>query len=82
LLGIEKTTLTRNLQTLETQGCIRIESGKDKRTRLIRITSQGLSLVKKAFPFWKKAQAVVAKSISPDILQELANRAENIDELI
>ena len=39
-LGMDRTTLTRNLSVLERQGYINISAGKDTRTRIVTITSQ------------------------------------------
>lgn len=78
LLGLERTTLTRNLQTLELQGYTDIKTGEDKRTRLIEITPQGVAAIEKAYPFWQKAQALVAEHLSPATLKSQAMTASRI----
>lgn len=78
VLGMERTTLTRNLQILEKQGYVYVESGKDRRTRLIGLTSQGALAFQKAYPFWKKAQTLVAEHMSPEMLKTLAITASQI----
>src|SRR5947208_13376839 len=60
ILGMERTTLTRNLTLLEEQGWISINAGDDPRARIIGITAQGRSVVRRSFPYWSKAQAHVA----------------------
>ncbi len=57
LLGMERTTLTRNLALLETNKWISIKSGDDPRARMIAITAQGRGVVRRGFPFWSEAQA-------------------------
>ena len=55
ILGLERTTLTRNLSALERQGLIRI--GKvDGRTRKVMISPVGADRLEKALPLWNRAQ--------------------------
>jgi DNA-binding MarR family transcriptional regulator len=57
---IDRTTLARNLDLLKQQGLVRIQTGEDARVREVSLTTAGHDRVTAAFPFWKKAQAVVA----------------------
>jgi DNA-binding MarR family transcriptional regulator len=66
LLGMERTTLSRNLALLEGKGWISISAGDDPRARLIAITAQGRGLVRRSFPFWSKAQAQIGKLLGAD----------------
>ena len=56
LLGLERTTLTRNLRPLARDGLVRIDEGDDRRVRRAAITRKGEEAARRAFPFWKKAQ--------------------------
>src|SRR5258708_25765579 len=51
-LGMERTTLTRNLALLETQKWISTRSGDDPRARLLAITAQGRGILRRSFPDW------------------------------
>ncbi|WP_051379228.1 MarR family winged helix-turn-helix transcriptional regulator [Bradyrhizobium murdochi] len=66
ILGMERTTLTRNLAVLEQQKWISIKAGDDPRARMIGITGQGRSVVRRSFPFWSKAQAHIGKLLGAD----------------
>jgi DNA-binding MarR family transcriptional regulator len=66
ILGMERTTLTRNLTPLEQQGWISIHAGDDPRARMISITGQGRGVVRRSFPFWSKAQAHIGKLLGAD----------------
>src|SRR6478752_416283 len=46
-LGMDRTTLTRNLSVLERQGFIEISQGKDHRTRFVTVTQKGRNAVSK-----------------------------------
>ncbi len=61
-LGMERTTLTRNLSPLEKEGFVEIHAGHG-RTRNVVITTKGKRVIKKAKPAWEKAQASVVKTI-------------------
>jgi DNA-binding MarR family transcriptional regulator len=56
LLGLERTTLTRNLRPLIRDGLLRIDEGEDRRVRRAAITPKGAEAARRAYPFWKKAQ--------------------------
>jgi DNA-binding MarR family transcriptional regulator len=55
-LGLERTTLTRNLRPLVRDGLVRIAEGQDRRVRKAAITPVGEEAARRAFPFWRKAQ--------------------------
>jgi DNA-binding MarR family transcriptional regulator len=55
-LGLERTTLTRNLRPLIRDGFVRIDEGEDRRVRKVAITPAGEEAARRAYPFWKKAQ--------------------------
>lgn len=66
ILGMERTTLTRNLAPLETKKWISIKAGDDPRARMIAITAQGRGMVRRGFPFWSEAQAQVGKMLGAE----------------
>ena len=66
LLGMERTTLTRNLAPLEQQKWITARAGDDPRARIIAITAPGRALVRRAFPYWLSAQAQAGKLLGAD----------------
>jgi DNA-binding MarR family transcriptional regulator len=60
LLGLERTTLTRNLRPLESKGWVRATSDDaDLRRRRIELTPKGRAVAAKALPTWRRAQASV-----------------------
>lgn len=68
---MDRTTLTRNLEILEKQGFVNISSGDDRRTRMVTITEEGLSMLVKAYPLWEQAQARIRESMSPERMNAL-----------
>jgi len=55
-LVMDRTTLTRNLKPLQSQGWIKRVPGEDRRTRAWTITAQGRKALARALPLWQKAQ--------------------------
>jgi DNA-binding MarR family transcriptional regulator len=77
-LGMERTTLTRNLAPLEQRKWISIHAGDDPRSRMIAITAPGRATVRRGFPFWAQAQAEVGKLLGAEgqsALKVLASRS-------
>jgi len=56
LLGIDRTTLSRNIALGERKGLVSVHSGKDAREKLIEITPLGRQLADSALPAWRSAQ--------------------------
>lgn len=65
-LGLDRTTLTRNLRPLEARGLIAIGPGEDRRARLVDITPAGRKTFNRARPYWKKAQADLVARLGDD----------------
>jgi len=55
-IGIDQSTLARNLVTMDRQNFVKIRPGKNKREKLISLSRKGKNKLHKAFPHWKKAQ--------------------------
>ncbi len=65
-LGMDRTTLTRNLAVVERDGLVKIRTGDDPRSRLVVLTQAGRTAFEKAAPLWFKAQAELARNIGAD----------------
>jgi DNA-binding MarR family transcriptional regulator len=62
-MGMERTSLTRNLKVLERKGLVLGKEGEDKRERRISITPDGLLVLKKAFHPWQSVQTEVENTL-------------------
>lgn len=65
-MGMDRTTVTRNLKPLERQGFIEMDAGLDRRTHIVRLTEQGRQAIKDALPCWQQAQAAVISRFGQD----------------
>jgi DNA-binding MarR family transcriptional regulator len=70
-LGMDRTTLTRNLSVLQRQSFIKISSGKDNRTRIVTITNKGRTTIAKAIPLWNDVQNKVKEQMGETLWNEL-----------
>jgi len=66
ILGMERTTLSRNLNLLEDNEWVAVNAGEDPRARLIGITARGRGMVRRGFPYWSKAQAHIGNMLGAD----------------
>ena len=66
LLGLERTTLTRNLRPLEKQGLLRVSPEGFKRTRTVEITGDGERQWSEALVRWRQAQAGIDAHLGID----------------
>jgi len=70
-MDMERTTLTRNLEPLETQGWVKTRSGRDPRSRVIAISDSGRRKIETVLPLWRKAQREVAATLGESHLGAL-----------
>jgi DNA-binding MarR family transcriptional regulator len=62
-LVTDRTTLTRNLKPLIDAEYLVSHEGKDRRRRLIALTSKGRRVLSEAAPLWKEIQTRVANDL-------------------
>lgn len=75
--GLDQSTLSRNLRTLEHEGLIEIAVVEtDLRRRAVWLTEAGARLLEAAIPAWRAAQAKLAQRLSPDLARNLALATE------
>jgi DNA-binding MarR family transcriptional regulator len=70
-LGMERTTLSRNLRPLEREGLFSEEPGADRRGRALRLTAAGKRRLARSFLLWEKAQRAFRDSFGPDRYRQL-----------
>jgi DNA-binding MarR family transcriptional regulator len=77
--GLEQSTLSRNLRTLEGDGLIEIAMVEnDLRRRAVWLTESGARRLEAAIPIWRKAHAKLARRLSPDLARRLADETETL----
>jgi DNA-binding MarR family transcriptional regulator len=75
--GLEQSTLSRNLRTLEREQLIEITLVEtDLRRRAVWLTETGARRLEAAIPVWREAQARLAQVVPTDIVRQLADQSE------
>ncbi len=76
-MGLEQSTLSRNLQTLESEGLVEIANVEgDLRRRVVWLTDTGAQRLEAAVPLWRKAVEKLDKLLSPGLVRRLAQETE------
>jgi len=60
-LGIDRTTMSRNIAVGTNRGLLRVAPGKDGRERQVVLTPKGRQAAEAALPAWRAAQAEATK---------------------
>ncbi len=66
ILGLDRSSLGRNLKVLERGGFVRLTEGEDERSKLVRLTPKGRAALDKALPLWGLAQAALRTTLGRD----------------
>jgi DNA-binding MarR family transcriptional regulator len=74
--GLDQSTLSRNLRTLERDGLVEITAVEaDLRRRAVWLTETGARRLEAAIPLWRKAHSKLARRLSPELARGLAEAA-------
>jgi DNA-binding MarR family transcriptional regulator len=70
-VGMERTTLTRNLRPLTRAKWVVAGTGKDRRQHVLQLTAAGRRKLVRSLPLWEEAQRQFLSQIGSESLQEL-----------
>jgi DNA-binding MarR family transcriptional regulator len=73
-LGLERTTLSRNIRLLEEKGWVMAIGHDDQRLRRMQLTTKGRKRAESALPAWKRADASAEKVLRRFGLQSRPSR--------
>jgi len=65
-LGLDRSTLGRNLRPLIKAGLVVMEGGEDRRAHTLSLTAAGQARLEKAIPLWRDAQRQVSEKLGRD----------------
>jgi DNA-binding MarR family transcriptional regulator len=77
-LGLDRTTMTRNLAPLVRDGLLEDAAAGDRRVHSVKLTAKGRRTVERALPLWDAAQAEVSRALGERRRRELV---EGLDAL-
>lgn len=75
-LGLERTTLTRNIRPLEQKGWLTISPEGYRRARTLELTGDGQRKLDEAIPLWEKAQQGMEDKLGSDGLRRFNDMME------
>ena len=79
-VGLDQSALSRGLQAMERQKWIKSETGKDRRTRLVSLTANGIKKIEEGYPMWEAAQKQVKKSWGAKKFKEILAEVDECHE--
>lgn len=75
-MGLDRSTLGRNLRVLEAEGLVALAEGRDLRNRLVLLTAQGHERLRLAEPAWEAAQTRLVTTLGEGQRDELVRLLE------
>ena len=76
-LGLDQSSLSRNLHALERDGLVEIAVvERDLRKRAVWLTEKGARHLEEAMPVWRSAHAALAEVLEPELARKLAIASE------
>ena len=82
LMGMDRTTLTRNLKPLERDGLLRLSPGEDRRTRIVETTAAGEAVLANAIPLWQQAQEPIVAAWGQDRFDRFLGDLAEMESLV
>ncbi|MBP6770741.1 MAG: MarR family transcriptional regulator [Reyranella sp.] len=78
-MGLDQSTLSRTLRTLEADGLVEIAVAEgDQRRRMVWLTEKGARRLEAALVSWRQAHAELDKFLSPNLARRLALETERL----
>ncbi len=71
IMGMDRTTLSRNLRLLEKKEMVQLGEGQDKREVRVTLTDKGTRALHTAMPLWQQAQEQIEFGVGPDKWQDM-----------
>ena len=80
-LGMDRTTLSRNLGPLERQGLVELSDEGHGRARCARLTAKGVAVMETALPLWRQAQRSLRQSLGDEVWERVHTGLSEIGQL-
>ncbi len=80
-LAMDRSALARSLKSLQEQGLLTVEPGRDRRTRVIWLTQEGRQALTQTLPSWRQAQEQLVIHFGEQQARLLRASLKSIEEL-
>jgi len=77
-MGLDRSTLGRNVRVLEADGLVALAEGVDLRNRIVLLTEMGLARLGAATPAWEQAQDALVSNLGEGQRDELVRLLEQL----
>lgn len=81
-LGMDRTTLSRNLGPLTRNGLIEVSAEGYRRARSAEITDHGVAVLEKALPLWRSAQKSLKRRLGDEMWNRVQNELTEVGQLL
>lgn len=80
-LGLDRSTLGRNLKVLEARELVHLEGGEDQRNRLVSLTPAGRACLDEALQAWEQVQVQLGQRIGLEKRAELMALLDDLEHI-
>jgi len=77
-LGLDRSTLTRNLRPMVKAGLIEVGAAPPSQTATARLTAEGEAALERCVPLWQEAQARLEAKLGPGTWQNLLGGLDRV----
>ena len=81
MLAMDSTTLTRTLGIMSRHGWIAERPGRDRRERLLRLSSGGEAQLRRALPVWEKVQSRLRNQLGEQRWKNLLQLTNQVTDI-
>src|SRR5262245_22080282 len=79
-LGMDRTTLTRNLRPLQREKLLLSKKSEDRRERLLQLSAAGEKRLKQSYDRWEEAQRLFSEQVGARTLKQLRTLLEAAEQ--
>jgi DNA-binding MarR family transcriptional regulator len=80
-MGLDRSTLGRNLRVVEGRGLLQLGGGADQRSRQVALTAAGVRVLEQGAPLWERAQQELALRLGADKRAELMALLDDLETI-
>jgi DNA-binding MarR family transcriptional regulator len=80
-MGLDRSTLGRNLRVVEGRGLLQLAGGTDQRSRKVVLTDAGVRVLEQGAPLWQQAQEQLALRLGADKRAELMALLDDLETI-
>jgi DNA-binding MarR family transcriptional regulator len=80
-MGLDRSTLGRNLRVVEGRGLLQLGGGADQRSRQVALTAAGVRVLEQGAPLWERAQQELALRLGAEKRAELMALLDDLETI-